>query len=225
MGRVRGGPRDTGLTTVGITAARAKVLERLRSRHEPWAIPELSNELGLHGNTVREHLSALVSDGLAEYDEVRSNAPGRPARHYRATALGSGIDYLEVVSVLADSIAGLPQAEAFIDATGEAWGVQLAEQLAAVRPDIDLVDSMEELGFAPHCRADGSIELRSCPVLAAARRNPQVICRMHNAMVRALARPTCGEVEVKLHPWATESGCVVALSGPQPTMRLNPGSS
>ena len=79
------GPRDTGLTAVGISAARARVLDRLRSRHEAWGVPELADVLQLHRNTVREHLSSLVDAGLAEFTEIRSERHGRPARHYRAT--------------------------------------------------------------------------------------------------------------------------------------------
>lgn len=203
------GPKDTGLTSVGITAARARVLHQLRSRRDPWGIPELSEVLGLHRNTVREHLSALVDDGLAEHARSRPTGPGRPPHQYRATTLGGGIDYLEFVSTLSDSIGELPQAADFIDRVGQSWGERLAEQLSTTHPD--LVDALNELGFGPARLADGAIELGTCPVLAAARRNPEVICGIHRAMMVALARPGHGEVAVELEPWASPTGCMVRL--------------
>lgn len=209
---VNGGPKDTGHTSVGITAARARVLDRLRSRLEPWSIPELADNLDLHRNTVREHLTALTEDGLAEYTEVRSPGPGRPARHYGATALGSGIDYLEMAIAMAETVAELPNASEFIRRTGSAWGERLAAHFDETDPDLDLLGRLGELGFAPRRLDDQTIEFGSCPVLAAARRNMQVVCGIHAEVVYALARPTMGELQVDLCPWGSPTGCLVQLT-------------
>lgn len=210
----RDGPKDTGPCSVGITPARARVLDRLRSRREPWSIPELAQALGLHPNTVREHLSALVDEGLAGFIEVRSEGPGRPARHYQEAELGCGIDYLELVSALAESIRGLPDGVGFAERTGAAWGARLTERLAISRPNHDLFDGLKELGFAPVRQTDSTIELRSCPVLAAARRNPEIVCGVHRGLVRSMARPSCGEVAVDLRPLASDTGCLLRLLSP-----------
>lgn len=207
----RGGPSDTGGTSVGMTAARARVLDRLRSRPEAWGIPELAEYLDLHPNTVREHLTALTETGLAEYSEVRSPGPGRPARHYRATALGSGIDYLEMSIAMAEAISDLPNADELIQAAGEAWGERLAAQLRAAQSGQDLMEWLTGLGFTPQRRADGVIELRTCPVLAAARRSPHVVCGIHTGLMRALTRPVAGQVQVELQPWGSPTGCLIRL--------------
>ncbi len=198
-----GGPKDTAGMSVGMTAARARVLEHLRSRRAPWAIPELSETLGLHRNTVREHLASLVEDGLAEYVEVRSAGPGRPARHYRATVLGNGIDYLEMASALIDTLAQFPDAVDIVDRTGEAWGARLTEQRLAKHPDTTVVKCLTDIGFDPVEHEDGTLELRACPVLVAARRNTTLVCGLHRAVVRALIRPRMGEVGVHLQPWGS----------------------
>lgn len=196
---------------MGISAARARVLARLRSRPEPWAVHELAEDLDLHRNTVREHLTALVSDGLAGYTEVRTAGPGRPARHYSATVLGEGIDYPELVGALAEALAALPDVEEVSRRTGERWGRQLAVALQAKHPGIDLVGALTELGFTPCQTGKNSYELRTCPVLVAARRNPQVVCRVHAGMIRALAEPQFGPVLVDLQPLASPTGCLVTL--------------
>ena len=206
------GPRDTGLTAVGISAARARVLDRLRSRHEAWGVPELADTLLLHRNTVREHLSSLVDAGLAEFTEIRSERPGRPARHYRATAPGGGIDYFELVNALVESVQGLPDSVQFAERTGEAWGGRLAEQLADARPAGSFLGWMDELGFSPQQTADSAIEMRNCPVLAAARKNPAIVCGIHRGLLRALARPSLGEVDVELRPWASPTGCLLLIT-------------
>lgn len=216
------GPKDTGGTSVGMTAARARVLEKLRSRRAPWAIPELSDTLGLHRNTVREHLASLVDDGLAEYVEVRSAGPGRPARHYRATVLGNGIDYLEMTSALIDTLAQLPEGLAIIEQTGEAWGAKLAEQRLANEPNTGIEKCLGDLGFDPTQLPDGTLELRACPVLVAARRNPTLVCGLHRAVVRALVRPRAGEVGIHLRPWGSATGCLVNFIAPNDPRNLLP---
>lgn len=208
----RRGPRDTGMTAVAISAARVRVLDRLRGRHEPWGVPELADTLQLHRNTIREHLSSLVNAGLAEFTEIRSDGPGRPSRRYTATALGGGIDYLELVNALVDSVQSLPDAEQFAECVGETWGKRLAEQLAHARPAGDLLDWMDVLGFTPRQTTGGAIEMRSCPVLAAARKNPTIVCGIHRGLLRALARPSRGEIDVELLPWASPTGCLLQIT-------------
>ena len=212
---LNGGPLDTGLTSVGISAARARVLNRLRSRPEPWGVHELSDDLDLHRNTVREHLTALVADGLAEYSEVRSAGPGRPARHYTATLLGEGIDYPELVVALAETISELPDSDELARRTGERWGRRQGVELQRKHPGIDLMGAMTELGFSPVPNGKSSYELRTCPVLVAARRNPKVVCHIHAGLVRALAEPQMGPVQVELLPLASPTGCILNLS-PRP---------
>ncbi|MFP5347336.1 MAG: helix-turn-helix domain-containing protein, partial [Actinomycetes bacterium] len=48
-----------------LSGQRAAVLERLQQRDDAVTIVDLAAELGVHSNTVREHLDALVEHGLA----------------------------------------------------------------------------------------------------------------------------------------------------------------
>ena len=205
------GPTDTSMAAVGISSARARVLNRLRSRAEPWGIVELAADLKLHRNTVRGHLTALVEDGLAEYSDPRSARPGRPARVYRATSLGEGITYPTLVAALAETIGGLPDPEEVARQTGQRWGCRLVSSLRRRRPDADLSDDLAELGFEPRPIPDVGYELRSCPMLVAARRNAEIVCQVYAGMVQTLAQAHLEPATVDLEPMASPSGCLVRL--------------
>src|SRR5262245_24839324 len=47
-----------------LSPSRAALLETLRTRTEPTTLDALANLAGLHPNTVREHLDALVDGGF-----------------------------------------------------------------------------------------------------------------------------------------------------------------
>ena len=62
---------------------RRRLLDLLRRR--PRTIPELAEEVGLSGNAVRMHLSALQGDGMAEAVGVRRETGGKPAQVFDIT--------------------------------------------------------------------------------------------------------------------------------------------
>jgi len=57
----------------------------LNSVGAPVAVAELAAQVGLHPNTTRFHLDALVDEGLAERHEEERGTPGRPRALYTAT--------------------------------------------------------------------------------------------------------------------------------------------
>src|SRR6516162_10291049 len=72
---------------VPLGRSRARVLELLREAAAPLGVQEVAERCGLHPNTARFHLDALVAAGLA----IRGPQPnpgvrrlGRPAIGYRA---------------------------------------------------------------------------------------------------------------------------------------------
>lgn len=54
-------------------------------RRSERTVPELAEELGVSGNAVRGHLSALESDGVVAVRGVRREGVGKPARVYGLT--------------------------------------------------------------------------------------------------------------------------------------------
>lgn len=173
---------------------RAAVLDRLRQHAEGSRINALAEEMGLHPNTIREHLDALVA---GEYVERRRAAPqgrGRPAWIY-STAEAAAVNTpnadprLRDYAGLAMSLASiLRRVSTDVDrdaaAAGFEWGRNLArEHRGTGTPEQRLVRLLEELGFAPTPR-NGGMSLRQCPLIDAARSYPDIVCRVHQGIVR-----------------------------------------
>jgi predicted ArsR family transcriptional regulator len=207
-----------------LSAQRARVLEQLQSTTGATKVAALASLLGLHTNTVREHLDALVERGLA----TRALAPvvgrGRPAWTYAAAADQPEPDprvrdYVGLASALAGQIARTstdPEADAL--AAGEDWGRTLARGRAArgaAQARRGVVDILSELGFDPETDARATtVRLRRCPLLDTARAHPQVVCPVHLGIVRgALTTLGADPADVTLTPFSEPGACRLHLAG------------
>ena len=85
--------RGPGRLTVTAQAVghprRAQVLDVLRHAGEPLGAAEIAERTGIHVNTARFHLDALVSDGTVSQELEQSAGPGRPRAVY---AVRPGMD-------------------------------------------------------------------------------------------------------------------------------------
>ena len=63
--------------TVGLSAARARVLEYLEAQPEAVTAARTAADLDLHGNTARLHLEGLVGAGLATRTKQAAGGRGR----------------------------------------------------------------------------------------------------------------------------------------------------
>src|SRR5207247_7545080 len=68
--------------------SRAHVLDLLRAAGSPAGVRDIADQAGLHPNTARFHLDALVDAGLAARAPKERTTPGRPSVAYRAVAGG-----------------------------------------------------------------------------------------------------------------------------------------
>src|SRR2546429_6825382 len=68
--------------------SRAHVLDLLRAAGSPAGVKDIADQAGLHPNTARFHLDALVDAGLAARAPKERTTPGRPSMAYRAVAGG-----------------------------------------------------------------------------------------------------------------------------------------
>ncbi|MEU8972387.1 helix-turn-helix domain-containing protein [Streptomyces monashensis] len=148
---------------------RREVLEALRTAPSPLGAAQVARQLGVHPNTVRFHLDALVADGLVERRTVRSPGPGRPGAGYVVRPgmdRGGARDYRLLARVLLSRWASADPAGARAEAmeTGRAWGGFLVdpppsfEQPTAERSTAALVALLDELGFAPQVEDEGERE-------------------------------------------------------------------
>lgn len=207
-----------------LTEAQASVLDVLRRGQRPVPVADVARELGLHTNTTREHLDALVTAGLAARSRRHVGGRGRPAWLYTAVEDPEPDVRLRDYTGLAIALAGhLDQAGTNPVAVsldiGRRWGIELAEHEVAQHPSSSMMprdrvfDLLAGLGFAPTA-ADPTapIALHRCPLLDAARRHPDVVCQVHLGIVRG-ALEVFGDTgtAAALTPFAQPGSCTLDL--------------
>ena len=219
-------PVRAGAPGRSLSGQRATVLEHLQQGMEPTTATALADALGLHVNTVREHLDALVTAGLA----VRVRAPaagrGRPAWQYTATDLVEQDVRLRDYAGLTGALAGYLErtstdAGAAARAIGRTWGAELAGE-AGAEPDVGhraarhrTVALLSMLGFAPEpsSSAATSVALRRCPLLDVARAHPDVVCNIHLGIVQGALEAFGGDPEpTAMLPFAEPGACRLRLA-------------
>jgi predicted ArsR family transcriptional regulator len=205
----------------------------LRGADRPLDVREVARRTGLHPNTARFHLQALVASGLVARETEDREAPGRPRIGYRAVAEGPGgrRQYRLLSVMLASLIEGtMPEPAAAAEAAGREWGAYLAEQPppfqrpSAAEGIAKLTGIMRRLGFEPHAGAveaaeggavDGQYRLllRQCPFVEVAREHRDVICALHLGLMRgAFTRMRAPVTADGLDPFVQPGLCVARLT-------------
>lgn len=198
------------------SSTRERILSLVEMRREGLSLPQVAEIMGLHENTVRSHLDALLSDGHVQREAAPATGRGRPAWIWRA-AVQPPSPFAALANVLAGQVALLSDnpARAGIEA-GRRWGATLGSPAAGSDARRAVVDSLAELGFAPRDEEDRSISLLACPLLSAARENPQVICNVHLGIVQGiLSSHDVDPTGSRIQPFALVHGCRLELS-PKP---------
>lgn len=208
--------------------SRASVLDMLRAADRPLGVREIAQRMGLHTNTARFHLEALVEAGLAVREAEDRQTPGRPRIGYRATADGPAGPrrYRLLAEMLASLISGtMPEPGTAAEGAGRAWGAYLTQQpppfhrLSAAGAIAKAARTMEELGFAPQVVAaidDGAqyeLRLRQCPFREVAEQHREVICGLHLGLMRGAFDQMRAPVTAdRLDSFVEPSLCVARLS-------------
>ena len=208
-----------------------------RPAAQPPTVAELVADVGGHPNTTRHHLRVLVRAGLvSEEPRPPAGGRGRPAAGYAVTragheALGAGVggaaaqEYVALAAAFADRLAerdGDPGADS--RAIGRAWGTGLAARHSTEQGDVEerpvgrVVGLLDRLGFSPEVEpapdpgSGPTVLLRTCPLLDAARRHPDVVCQVHLGLVAgALEADDQGADGLRLQPFARPGACELAL--------------
>jgi predicted ArsR family transcriptional regulator len=212
---------------------RADVLDLLRTARSPVSVREVAGRTGLHPNTARFHLDALVDAGLATRAARPRDAPGRPSMAYRAaeSTVAGRREYRLLAEMLASLVAGvLPDpGEAAVEA-GREWGRYITERPAPYqRPDAcgavaGLAATLQELGFAPEApqtvvdgpdEAGYELRLRQCPFREVAEAHQEVVCQLHLGLMQgALDQMRAPVTADRLQPFAEAGLCVAHLADP-----------
>jgi predicted ArsR family transcriptional regulator len=217
---------DQAEATPALSARRSRVLALLQGASEPLGVVEVAEGLGLHANTARFHLDALVRQGLAERATEDRDVPGRPRTLYTATADSARAgrrSYRLLAEILTSYLANRTErpAHAAIEA-GEAWGRFLTRRPApfkrteAAAATRQLVDVLDGIGFAPETvptERGCQVLLHHCPFREAAEEHREVVCAVHLGLVRGVLSELDAPVEVeRLDPFVAPDLCVTQLN-------------
>jgi predicted ArsR family transcriptional regulator len=207
-------------------ARRRQVLEAIYRSPAPLGASEIAAQVGIHPNTARFHLAALMAEGVIERTVAEPSGPGRPRAVYRARpgmALGAERRYRILAEILLGCFTGTASGHAAADA-GHAWGervigraapFQQVSQAEAVSRVLLLLD---ELAFAPETPAAGDglpaqVRLRHCPFLELAEHHRDIICPLHLGLIQgAFAGLASPVTATELIPFAEPDACVVHLA-------------
>ena len=164
---------DAGLP---LGQSRSRVLDLLRDAGSPVGVQEVAGQTGLHPNTARFHLDALVQAGLAARASQTRRRPGRPSMAYRPVEGGGAAGqrrYRLLAEMLTSLIAGVMPEPGEAAIAGRPRVGPLPHRAARpyqwldarARRSRDSTATLEEIGFAPEA-ADGAqyrLRLRQCP--------------------------------------------------------------
>ena len=206
--------------------SRAHVLDLLRAAGSPAGVRDIADQAGLHPNTARFHLDALVDAGLAARAPKERTTPGRPSMAYRAVAGGEPMGrrhYRLLAEMLTSLIAGmLPKPGEAAGEAGREWGRYLTEppppyqRLDAGKAVGRLTATMAEIGFAPEAVTDGTryqLRLRQCPFREVAENHQDVVCQLHLGLMQgALAQMRAPVTADRLQPFAEPGLCIAYLA-------------
>ena len=109
---------------ISLLPAQRRVLEVVEGAGQPISSAEVAKTLKLHPNTAREHLDALLNDGLVTTVPMRTGKRGRPTLLYSVTTLDPNqilSTYLDVITATAISLAEGSDGVAQAIAVGKNW--------------------------------------------------------------------------------------------------------
>lgn len=200
---------------------RRLILSLLRRKKTPVRVQTMANELGLHENTVREHLDGLVLSHHARRISIPSIGRGRPSygyeplRDFISQVEPEAREYATLAMVLAKQLVLTREnTQAAAVSAGEEWAKVFQESgpVTPLRPPHvrrRVLAILTALGFSPkpHPRKN-LIRLETCPLLAAAREEPSVVCSVHLGLIRGLVTQSgMNTNEVNLIPFADPGSC------------------
>ena len=181
--------------------SRVRLLAELQRAH-PQTSDQLAARLGLHRNTVREHLARLSSTGFVISEREQRTERGRPKVLFSPAEGLSGENPTAGEQTRSALALGRAYRSAFPDATP----TDRREQL-----DV-LDDHLDRCGFQPRMNADGTTVRLICPFADLFEDMDVELCRVHLRLIRSVLARVPGELEADgLAPAGADGSCVLHL--------------
>jgi predicted ArsR family transcriptional regulator len=201
----------------GFGPSRAGVLEHLRSTGTAEPVAAIAVAVGLHENTARFHLDALVEAGMVHRNAESRQQPGRPRVLYRADPAPPQTHYHDLAAAMVRHFAGpMEDRGGHAEEAGKSWGAELRASLPAEPSETmpRLVACLARMGYQPELVAGTppTIELRPCPYSELAGEDPETVCRLHLGLIRGLIDDKSPWEVAALEPYATPELCIVRFT-------------
>ncbi|MEX2655581.1 MAG: helix-turn-helix domain-containing protein [Acidimicrobiia bacterium] len=206
---------------------RRRLLRILDDAGEEMHPADLAARVGLHVNTVRGHLDLMEKAGLVERKVVSHAGPGRPHVVFRSRPRDARSPESEGYRFLAEILASSIHVDSddprrTAQDAGRAWGRFLATRppssapLPPARVLEQIVTTLAELGFGPEATAAGDqteILLHGCPFREMARARGDIVCSVHEGLLRGMLDEMGGSVRMEaLEPFVEPSLCIARVS-------------
>ncbi|MEO5900372.1 MAG: helix-turn-helix domain-containing protein [Ilumatobacteraceae bacterium] len=178
---------------------RHRVFRYIADAGRPVDVADVTERLGVHHNSVRQHLSKLVDAGLVCESTAPSVGPGRPRLRYAIDASvesrwGVTGPYERLTLMLAEIIRTGDSPEDVGRRIGRLGRPPSDE---AAQPVVTLVETMARHGFQPEPERHGSqfeVTLRVCPFATTALADPDTVCGLHLGLALGAAESLPGVV-------------------------------
>jgi predicted ArsR family transcriptional regulator len=209
-------------------------LYRLVRRRHPVSRDEAAAEVGISRGLAAFHLDKLVAAGLLRARPQAADRPrvGRRPKVYEPSNLELGITipqrhYELVGELLVDALAQAAPDEAplatvtrIATARGRQLGTHVRQSRALGRlgPERALTaagELLEQYGYEPQRSSQHTLRLRNCPFHTLARRAPEVVCAINQALLDGLLRGL-GDQRVHAMLVPRPNACCVELHAPGP---------
>ncbi|HET9966801.1 MAG TPA: helix-turn-helix domain-containing protein, partial [Streptosporangiaceae bacterium] len=214
---------------------RARVLDVLRDADVPLGAADVAARTGVHVNTARFHLDALVAEGTVVRALEEPSGAGRPRAVYTPRPgmnRGGTRSYRLLSQILLSNLSSAgPDAGETARRAGQAWGGFLSgppapfQRLSAGEAVTRLTALLDDLGFDPdpgqrepgrpgsgQPGPDAVIRLRHCPFLELAEEYGDLVCRIHLGLMQgALAELRAPVTAAGLEPFAEPGACLARL--------------
>ncbi len=207
------GVRDSG-APVGRGDSRSAILAFIEAGGDVVRVEEISEGVGLHVNTVRGHLDALLAAGRITRIPDQRASRGRPHWLYSATSAASFRELGHALEVELDSSTAPEVARRA--AAGWAQAFPVPKPAASVDEAVDqATTALSAFGFdAVRNPVGDQVTLRACPYASMVEEQP-VICDIHAALLtEVLARTEQPVTLARLDVWPRPGLCVAHLSRP-----------
>lgn len=146
----------------GLSPARRRVLRAVQESASPVSAAELAQDLGLHHNTVREHLESLVKQGMVSMTPVSTGRRGRPTLRYQVTApdpIEVLVSYTTLLDAVAQTLGEGEEARQVALTIGRRWAAESATQPGVTAAPGDSAQSGAATGPADTAAApDGTAD-------------------------------------------------------------------